>query len=187
MIKAERGRYVAAALTIIRGFMAAGSPRNADPINGYAQYCAMIRDPLIWLSCADPCATMEEIRKQDSHLAATHQVAAQWLAAFGEQEKSAAEIVDLVNTRKHTNNDDPLVYPEFRAALSEIVERERPRREIARLLVEGGFRPNHRARYRACPGPLQFPWRPGQAYENHFVEALPRTITRNCSRAGDGG
>jgi hypothetical protein len=82
MIKAERGRYVAAALTIIRGFMAAGSPRNADPINGYAQYCAMIRDPLIWLSCADPCATMEEIRKQDSHLAAPHQVAAQWLAAY---------------------------------------------------------------------------------------------------------
>jgi Bifunctional DNA primase/polymerase, N-terminal len=122
MIKAERGRYVAAALTIIRGFMAAGSPRNADPINGYAQYCAMIRDPLIWLSCADPCATMEEIRKQDSHLAATHQVAAQWLAAFGEQEKSAAEIVDLVNTRRHTSNDDPLVYPEFRAALSEIVK-----------------------------------------------------------------
>ena len=122
MIKAERGRYVAAALTIIRGFMAAGSPRNADPINGYAQYCAMIRDPLIWLSCADPCATMEEIRKQDSRLAATHQVAAQWLAAFGEQEKSAAEIVDLVNTRKHTYNDDPLVYPEFRAALSEIVK-----------------------------------------------------------------
>ena len=72
----------------------------------------MIRDPLIWLSCADPCATMEEIRKQDSRLAATHQGAAQWLAAFGEQEKSAAEIVDLVNTRKHTYNDDPLVYPD---------------------------------------------------------------------------
>jgi putative DNA primase/helicase len=101
MIKVERGRYVAAVLTIIRAFMAAESPRKADPINGYAQYCAMIRDPLIWLGCDDPCATMEEIRKQDSRLAATQQVAAQWLGAFGEQGHSAAAIVEHVNRRAY--------------------------------------------------------------------------------------
>ena len=122
MIRASRGRYVAAALTVVRAFMVAGSPRQADPINGYAQYCAMVRDPLIWLGCEDPCSTMEEIRKQDSRLAATHQVAAQWLAALGEQEKTTAEIVDLANSRRHPYDDGPLVYPEFRAALSEAVK-----------------------------------------------------------------
>jgi putative DNA primase/helicase len=95
MVKGERGRYVVAVPTILRAFMAAGSPRVADPVNGYARYCAMIRDPLLWLDCADPCATMEEIREQDSRLASMHQVAAQWREAMGDQQKTAAEIIGL--------------------------------------------------------------------------------------------
>src|ERR1700720_3273209 len=47
-VKTDRGKYVAAALTIIRAFMLTGK-KQAEPINNYARYCAMIRDPLIWL------------------------------------------------------------------------------------------------------------------------------------------
>ena len=39
MIKTERGRYVAAAITIIRAFMAAGSPRQLTPVNCSADFC----------------------------------------------------------------------------------------------------------------------------------------------------
>jgi hypothetical protein len=63
-VGADRGKYVAAALTIIRAFMLTGG-KQAEPINNYARYCAMIRDPLIWLGCADPCVTLETLQDQD--------------------------------------------------------------------------------------------------------------------------
>jgi hypothetical protein len=113
-------------LTIVRAFMLASSPRAADPINGYAGYCAMVRDPLMWLGCTDPCKTMEKIRKQDSRLGTLYQIAAQWLEVIGKLEKTAADIVALANKRRPSSDPDdddpnPLVYPEFRAALAEVV------------------------------------------------------------------
>lgn len=69
IVKAERGKYVVAALTIVRAFMRRkDSWKPLPPIKNYDQWCAMVRDPLVWLGCADPCETMEQIRKTDRAL-----------------------------------------------------------------------------------------------------------------------
>lgn len=114
MLKAERGKYVIAALTVIKAFMTAGSPRQAPPVNGYRQYCAMIRDPLLWLGCADPCSTMEEIRRQDSRLANKTAVAAQWWLTFGDQPKTASDVIEEANRLLSGFR------PDLHAALSEV-------------------------------------------------------------------
>jgi putative DNA primase/helicase len=115
-VREDRGKYVVAVLTIIRAFMLSGE-RQAEPINGYARYCAMIRDPLIWLGCDDPCATMETIREQDTTLGTKKQIARHWKVIFGNEPKTALQVVTEASKR---GGYDELEHPEFYAVLSEV-------------------------------------------------------------------
>jgi putative DNA primase/helicase len=116
LVGESRGKYVAAALTIIRASMHAGGTR-AEPINGYARYCAMVRDPLIWLGCTDPCATMETIREQDPTLGSKIQIARHWKEVFGNEPKTALQVILEASKRSF---DNELIHRDFHEALSEI-------------------------------------------------------------------
>ena len=58
----NRGAYVAAALTIVRAYLVAGSPKVCGPFGSYAAWSKMVRSPLIWLDEPDPIISMEGIR-----------------------------------------------------------------------------------------------------------------------------
>ena len=118
LVMEKRGEIVCAALTIIGAFMQSGEG-GADPINGYACYCRMVRDPLVWLGCADPCATMETIRKQDTTLGAKIQVGQQWKAILGNEPKTALQVI-LEASKRNDYDNNSLVHPEFYEALLEI-------------------------------------------------------------------
>jgi hypothetical protein len=117
MIKEQRGKYVMAAITIIRAFMVNERTDQIPPLANYDQWCSMVRDPLLWLGCEDPCATMEEIRKQDSRLAIKTAIAALWLAIFEDKEKTAAAVIEEASRRDH---EDKLIHREFHAVSGEI-------------------------------------------------------------------
>ena len=119
MVKADRGKYVAAALTIILAFIVAGRPIQLQPVNNYGRWCAMVRDALFWLGCADPVATMETIQKQDSRLSIKKQIAAHWKDCFGNCEKTSRQVTDEASRRTY---DGELVHPDFYAALSEVAK-----------------------------------------------------------------
>jgi hypothetical protein len=118
-VGADRGKYVAAALTIIRAFMLTGG-KQAEPINNYARYCAMIRDPLIWLGCADPCMTLETLREQDPTLEIRKQIARHWREVFGNEPKTARQVIDEASRRNDYDNE--LTHPDFFEALSEVAK-----------------------------------------------------------------
>jgi putative DNA primase/helicase len=66
MIAADRGRYIAAALTIPLAWQAAGCPRSANTLaNGFEEWMHFVRDPLVWLGEADVVSTMEVARDED--------------------------------------------------------------------------------------------------------------------------
>jgi hypothetical protein len=52
--KADRGRYVAAALTVLRAFHIAGRPRQSDPLGSFEAWSNWARDALLCLDEADP-------------------------------------------------------------------------------------------------------------------------------------
>ena len=66
--QADRGRYIAAALTVVRAYMTAGRPGLlpgiGDPFAGWSDN---VRSALVWLGKTDPVDTMEEGRKNDPH------------------------------------------------------------------------------------------------------------------------
>jgi putative DNA primase/helicase len=67
-LRANRARYVAAALTIARAYIEAGAPRACGPLGSYAAWSVMARAPLIWLGEPDPILCMEETREEDPEL-----------------------------------------------------------------------------------------------------------------------
>jgi hypothetical protein len=60
-VEAERGLYVMAALAIVQGWMAAGSPRaSLKAIASYSEWSDWVRQPLVWLGLPDPGARLLE-------------------------------------------------------------------------------------------------------------------------------
>lgn len=79
-VLANRGAYVAAAITIARAYGVAGSPAVCDPIGSYGDWSAMVRAPLIWLGEADPVLSMEKAREEDPELASIRELIGHWRA-----------------------------------------------------------------------------------------------------------
>lgn len=65
MILADRGKYVAAALTIARAYAVAGFPEECSALASFEEWSRFVRSPLVWLGRADPVDTMERARGED--------------------------------------------------------------------------------------------------------------------------
>ncbi|WP_081636563.1 PriCT-2 domain-containing protein [Methylobacterium sp. 285MFTsu5.1] len=77
-VLADRGAYVAAALTVIRAYRVAGSPSVCGAIGSYEDWSDMVRSPLVWLGHADPVASMETAREEDPELSAIRELFEHW-------------------------------------------------------------------------------------------------------------
>jgi putative DNA primase/helicase len=66
MVRQNRGHYAACALTIVKAYIAAGSPRQRGlTLNGFEDWARMVRDALMWLGCADSVITMTQAKASD--------------------------------------------------------------------------------------------------------------------------
>jgi hypothetical protein len=77
-VLADRGAYVAAAITIARAYHVAGSPNVCPPIGSYGEWTDAVRAPLVWLGEADPVKSMNAARDEDPELIATRELFAHW-------------------------------------------------------------------------------------------------------------
>jgi putative DNA primase/helicase len=96
---ADRGRYIAAALTICRAYLAAGSPGCLPRLASYGPWSDRVRSPLVWLGMADPVDTMAELAAGDPVREARTMVFATWAGAptldFGDGGLKVPELVAL--------------------------------------------------------------------------------------------
>lgn len=67
-VQADRGRFVAACLTIVRAYLLAGRPGDLRPLASFEEWSHSVRGALIWLGCADPADSMESAREDDPDL-----------------------------------------------------------------------------------------------------------------------
>ena len=94
-IREDRGRYVAAVLTIILAWKAAGSPR-ADVENivtyggAWADFC---RHPLIWLGLPDPATALLEQVKHDPDADALLALMTEWHRVFGSSPTTVRKVI----------------------------------------------------------------------------------------------
>lgn len=118
-IHGDRGNYAAAALTILRAFHVAGQPQQTAPLGSFVAWSRWVRDALIWLGEADPCATMEQVRDADPRLEALTMVVEQWQAVLGERRVSVKEVIDAAVEQRQTGfiGRPEFVHPDLREAL----------------------------------------------------------------------
>lgn len=64
-VLANRGKYVAACLTIARAYLAAGSPNKCRRLPSYTAWSDLVRSALVWLGWPDPVETMDLQRAED--------------------------------------------------------------------------------------------------------------------------
>lgn len=118
-ILADRGVYLAAVLTIIRAYAAAGFPDPAPPLASFDEWSRLVRSALVWLGCADPVDTMESSREEDPETSAVRQVFLAWRNVIGLGKAcSAAQIIALAKAYAPAESmKTTLAAPELREAL----------------------------------------------------------------------
>jgi hypothetical protein len=97
---AERPRLVADILVLLKAYHNAGRPNPPSELQSFKHWSNTIRGCICWLAesypdanLADPCKTMERVRKTDPVLGQLRAVWAAWFGAFGEAKKTTAEAV----------------------------------------------------------------------------------------------
>jgi hypothetical protein len=94
-VSSERGRYVSAALTIVCAWITANRPKTTcKPLAGYAEWSELCRQPLLWLGCADPAASVFEAMSDDPDRGTLDRLLSSWQKVFG---KTSAMVRDAVN------------------------------------------------------------------------------------------
>jgi len=91
----DRGRYVSAALTIVRAWVVAGRPMGeCKSLAGFSDWSALCRQPLLWLGLADATASVFKAMAEDPDRETLSRLLTAWQAVFG---KTAAMVRDAVN------------------------------------------------------------------------------------------
>jgi hypothetical protein len=94
----ERGHYVSAALTIVRAWIVAGRPKTAcKSLASFGDWSDLCRQPLLWLGCADPTASVFAAIAEDPERETLARILTAWHAVFG---KTPAMVRDAV---RHAN------------------------------------------------------------------------------------
>ncbi len=104
-VTSQRAELAAAALTILRGYFAAGCPSTAGSTWGsFEVWYRVIRGAVVWAGLADPMATRETARNQDSNAETLAALIKGLLKAGKGRGLTAGEICELITKDKGGNS-----------------------------------------------------------------------------------
>jgi hypothetical protein len=107
----DRRAYVAAALTIIRAYLAAGAPQVCGALGSYPEWSCMVRSPLVWLGEPDPVESMDSARDEDPELGNIRELFGLWPDYFDlDQKVTTGRIIEVAREAPAANdfNRQPL-------------------------------------------------------------------------------
>jgi hypothetical protein len=80
-ILADRGKYIAAVLTVCRAYICAGYPGKQAPLASFEAWSDLVRSALVWLERPDPASTIAALRESDPVREARANVFEAWIAS----------------------------------------------------------------------------------------------------------
>jgi putative DNA primase/helicase len=120
-VLADRGAYIAAALTVCRAYIVAGRPHLAPRLASFEGWSDTVRSALIWLGKHDPISSMEASRAEDPERTRLRALLMAWVHAFGTGEANsitAKQVIERSQKMHLTNLDAPVLeLPELSAAI----------------------------------------------------------------------
>jgi len=119
-VMADRGKFIAAALTICRAYAVAGRPGLCKPLASFGDWSRVVRSALVWLGCDDPVSTMETARADDPDTVALRNLLAAWRNSFGGDYVTTGKAIE----RAKSNYMGELSEPDLFHAMQEVAERK---------------------------------------------------------------
>ena len=108
-VRRDRARYVSAALTLIRAWLAAGTPRkDVKPVASYGQWADWCREPLLWLGLPDPVERLFEQLAHDPDAEMLGRMLSGWYAAHGTTPMLVRDVVHKAANFDHTDLADAI-------------------------------------------------------------------------------
>ncbi len=114
-VLADRGRYIAAALTIGRAYVCAGRPDALPPLASFERWSNLDRSALVWLGAVDPCASMDLARDEDPIRAARAELFGAWAKELGTNPRGLT-VAEMIHEAEQIDQQGFLC-PAFREAL----------------------------------------------------------------------
>jgi putative DNA primase/helicase len=140
MVIVNRGRYIAAALVIVRAYAVAGYPAMCHPLASFEDWSRVVRSALVWLGMTDPVETMKAARDDDPDTSALRALLCAWRDAIGTKAHSAAQVIARADER---NPYGERTYPDLHQALLEVADDGRGNASARRL---GKYLTRHKGR-----------------------------------------
>jgi putative DNA primase/helicase len=97
-VLANRGRFVAAALVVVRAYVLAGHPDALPSLASFEEWSRLVRSALVWLGRADPCETMEKARGEDPVIAQLNPLLNAWYDTMSSSPKATGEVIEAAET-----------------------------------------------------------------------------------------
>lgn len=125
----NRGKYIAAILTIVRAYIVAGKPGLLPSPGSYEGWSDLVRSALVWLGEADPWTTTETAREDDPEIGILSDVLSGWVSTMGAGKPCPVrQAIETANQRfgEYDENGDPeehagqLIHPDFKASLLQV-------------------------------------------------------------------
>ena len=117
----ERGKYVSAALTVVRAYVVAGFPGALPPLASFEEWSRFVRSALVWLGRPDPIETMERARADDPVKTALINLYNAWYDAVQSNSQTTSEIAAVSTSRIF----ESLAHPALHDALTDVADDRR--------------------------------------------------------------
>jgi hypothetical protein len=129
-ILADRGKYIAAALTICRAYIAAGRPYLKPKLASFEGWSDTVRSALVWLGKDDPVDSMELVRDEDPDKGRLAAMLEAWANTIGLGPNSATllkDVIEMANATRPTGISAATPsHPELNAAVRAVVPLREP-------------------------------------------------------------
>jgi putative DNA primase/helicase len=108
LVARDRARYVHAVLTIARAYQACADGERPDlqPFAGFAQWCELVREPMVWAGLPDPVATVEASAALDPDRLQLEAMALAVRDVFGFKPWQASRLVAEARLRTEIDSDE---------------------------------------------------------------------------------
>ena len=137
MVRAARGEYVKAVLTIVRAYVVSGEKIEAPQFGTFEKWAQLVRDPLVWLGELDPISVVEDVRRDDPRLTQLTQMINAWDEVFGLVPQTIHDVLVKATDTNYENGG--FAHPNFHDIISTIGTRDG---KLSAERVAGWFRKN---------------------------------------------
>ena len=104
-IPQNRGMLVSKFLTLLRGYIVAGKPKqDFKQYARFEEWSDLVRATIVWLGLADPCETRKDIEEEDPIRLQLSALFNSWYEIFGDEEVKVRELIDKANSSEEKSH-----------------------------------------------------------------------------------